>query len=284
MNNRPKKTKIKQERDEVKVLKNQLKKGIENFLDSKVKKPALQTVDKEFTVQQDIATVLLFFKNTETLILDHGENLYLEDLSYSSKEELENIINILTPFIENPEEKSYSKKVDTIISNQINKKHLLSYLLREIDWIAVSILSASYISSLILIRSIFELLIGIATNKIGSMSERIKSIDYLSEEEHKSIKKCWDKLNAWAHPYGKWEKNVCPIYYSHVPLYHPTHYKECISTLTTLTDFFLTIATEKFKISPVEIKDCVEKTGSVIAFNFLEKLPLFFKRLTARNK
>ena len=279
MSNKPKKTKRK--KDEIKILTNKLKKGIVNYLDVRVKKPALQTVDKEFSVQQDIATILLFFKDTEKLILDHGEDLYLENLTNSSKEELENIITTLTPFINNPGEKTYSKRVDTIISNQINKKHLLSYLIREINWIAVSILSASYISALILIRSIFELLVGIATNKPGSMSERIESINYLSEDEHKLIKKSWNKLNAWAHPYGKWEKNVCPIFYSYEPIYHPTHYKECISSLTTLTDFFLIIATEKFKISPIEIKNCAEKTGSVIAANYLDNLPLFLHRLNA---
>ena len=116
---------------------------------------------------------------------------------------------------------------------------------------------------------------------MGSMSERIESINYLSEDEHKLIKKAWNKLNAWAHPYGKWEKNVCPVFYSHEPMYHPTHYKECISSLTTLTDLFLTIATEKFKILPLEIKDSVEKTGSIVAVNHLGDLPIFLNRLNA---
>lgn len=283
MSNKLKKTKRKREKNETQLLTNKLKKAIATYLDSRVKKPALQTVDKELSVQEHIVTVLLFFKVSEELILDHGEDLYLDNLSNSPKEELENLITTLTPYIDDPGEKTYSKKVDTIISNQINKKHLLAYLIREIHWIAVSILSASYLSSLILIRSIFELLVGIATNRKGSMSERIESINYLSEDEHKLIKKAWNKLNAWAHPYGKWEKNVCPVFYSHEPMYHPTHYKECISSLTMLTDLFLTIATDKFKISPLEIKFCVEKTGLIIAVNTQGDLPMFLNRIKECN-
>lgn len=271
--------KKKQGNDQLNILTNHLKKAIESYLDSRVKKPALQTVDKEFSVQQDIATILVILACAEQLILDHGEELYLENLSCLPKEELEGIINILNPFIANADENSHTNQVRKIIDNHINKKHLLSYLVREINWISVSILSASYISSLILIRSIFELLIGIATSHAGGMSGRIESINYLSKEEHKHLKDAWNNLNAWAHPYGKWEKEICPIYYSSQPLYYPTIYRECFSFLALLIDLFLTIAVERFKIPPKEITESSKKVGAEIIADYFKLFPLFFERL-----
>ncbi len=266
-------------KDQIKILTNKLKKGIESYLDSRVKRPALETVDKELSVQQAIVIILALFKITEKLILDHGEDFYIENISDLPKEELEEIINILIPFIANADKNSHTKQVDKIINQHINKKHLLSYLIREINWISVSILSASYISSLILIRSIFELLIGIATSQAGSMAGRIESINYLSKEEHKLIRDAWNKLNAWAHPYGKWEKEICPVYYSNHPLYHPKIYRECFSCLALLTDLFLTITVERFKISPKEIMDSSKQVGSEIIADYFEKFPLFINRL-----
>lgn len=266
------------------ILTSQLKTAIGTFLDSRVKNPALETVDKEFTVQKDIATILVMLTHAKQLILDHGEELYLENLAGLPKEKLEEIINILSPFISKPDENNYTSQVHEIINKQINKKHLLSYLIREINWIAISILSASYISSLILIRSIFELLIGIATSEIGGMSHRIESINFLTAEEHKKLKDAWNNLNAWAHPYGKWEKEICPIYYSSQPLYHPKIYKECFSFLTLLVDLFLTIAVERFKINPTEITESSRKVGEEIIDDSVNSFSLFLARLKNLDK
>lgn len=265
--------------NELTLLLSKLKKSIGCYLDNRVLKPALQTVDQEFTVQKDIATILVILAHTEQLILNHGEELYLENLASLSKEQLDEIVHTLKPFIAKPDEINYTSKVHEIIDNQVNKKHLLSYLIREINWISISILSASYISSLILIRSIFELLIGIATSQLGGMSRKIESVNFLTTEEHKRLKDAWNKLNAWAHPYGKWEKEICPIYYSNQPLYHPTIYKECFSFLTLLIDLFLTIAVEKFKINPLEITESSKKVGGDIIDNSVNLFPLFLARL-----
>ena len=72
--------------------------------------------------------------------------------------------------------------------------------------------ATDYLSSIILMRSLFELLIGISTKVNGSMKERIDSIDFLKSDEKKNLKKFWDILCAWSHPYGKWWKEVCPNY------------------------------------------------------------------------
>lgn len=266
-------------KSEIKRLTKELKKSIENYLEIWVKNPALQTVNKEFTVQKDVGTMLVLFKLTEGLILDHGSEIYLDNLTEMKKDELEETISTLRSFIDEIDEKHNTKRVDNILKNHVNKKNLLAYLIREINWISVSILSSSYISSLILIRSIFELLIGIATSQNGSMTGRIESITYLSQENHKYLKKVWNKLNAWAHPSGKWEKQICPVFYSHQPLYHPTLYKECFSKLAMLTDFFLTIAVERFKISPEEIKTSNEQVWNELVTDYSEYFPIFLSKL-----
>lgn len=260
----------------------ELKKGIGAFLDSRVKKPALDTVDKEFSVQQNIVSILVICRNVEMLILNHGKEFYLSD-SEKTEDSLKDMINILKQFIENPDGRN-SKKADKITKNIINKKKLLAYLVREINWISVSILSASYISANILSRSIFELLIGISTGMTGGMSDRICSISYLSEEEQQSLKKSWKKLNAWAHPYGKWEKTICPVYYSQTPSYHPTIYKYCFENLALLTDLFLLIAVERFGIQPKEIVDDVKKVKVNLLEDFCDFFPLFFCRLSIKEE
>ena len=48
--------------------------------------------------------------------------------------------------------------------------------------------ATDYLSSIILMRSLFELLIGISTKVNGGMKKRIDSIDFLSSEEKENLK------------------------------------------------------------------------------------------------
>ena len=107
------------------------------------------------------------------------------------RQELEKRIDIYGKFInsESSNSKKIDKKAHELLKNDSSKKHLLSYLLRELNWVTISILSASYISAHVLLRSSFELLIGIATKVNGKMGERIESIEFLSIEEQKIVKK-----------------------------------------------------------------------------------------------
>jgi len=82
--------------------------------------------------------------------------------------------------------------------------------------------STDYLSAIILMRTLFELLVGISTNIKGSMKDRIKSIDFFDEQEKKDLAKTWDLLCAWAHPYGKWEKYVCPKGFGSGRFYNPS--------------------------------------------------------------
>lgn len=255
-----------------------LKEAILAYLDTRVKEPALQTVDRELTVQQDIISILGIYKVTEELILDHGSDIDTQSLYSLSREDLQNTVDILRPFIAQPDDTDLSAIANPIIDKYLNKKHLFAYLGREINWIAVSLLSASYISSMILIRSMFELLIGIATNTTGGMSDRIESITYMTENEHEAIRKSWNKLNAWTHPYGKWEKEVCPVFVSHKPLYHPTLYQIGITEFRMLADMFLVITIEKFAIPAAEIMNAM-KERSLDQITDLEKFVFFIERL-----
>lgn len=100
-------------------------------------------------------------------------------------------------------------------------------------------------------RAVFILLICIATKhpEGNGMGNRIDKIEFLVDEEKKSLKKLWRRLNGWSHPYGKWAKEICPIFVAHKPLYHSKIFDTCLRELTELVDFFLTITTSKYEVS-----------------------------------
>jgi len=123
-------------------------------------------------------------------------------------------------------------------------------------WIIVSIFATSYISAFILERGYFELIMRIATKEKGSMSKRISSISFLTEDEKKDIKALWENLCSWAHPHMKWVKEICPIFESYIPQYHyhKLLFEKCIDSLERLVDFFLIISLKKYEIRPKDFK------------------------------
>jgi hypothetical protein len=104
-------------------------------------------------------------------------------------------------------------------------------------------------------RSIFELLIGIATQKNGSMRDRISSISFMDGNEKDDLQKLWNELNAWAHPYGKWFKNICPMFYGFGRNHHPEMFNKCMEYSDKILDFMLTITIDHFKISALDFID-----------------------------
>lgn len=92
-------------------------------------------------------------------------------------------------------------------------------------------------------------MISIATEKNGSMKSRIDSIAFLDEDEKTSILKLWNELSAWAHPYGKWIKNVCPRFYSFGRNYNPVIFEKCFNFVDVILDFMLVITVDHFKLS-----------------------------------
>ena len=132
--------------------------------------------------------------------------------------------------------------------------------------------ATDYLSSIILMRSLFELLIGISTKVNGGMKKRLDSIDFLSSEEKEFLKEYWDNLCKWSHPYGKWLKKVCPIAYGADRFYQPHMFKQCLAHSDNLLDFMLTVIVEVLHLSSEEYKDC-------LAAHALPELSMFNKRI-----
>ena len=132
--------------------------------------------------------------------------------------------------------------------------------------------ATDYLGSIILMRSLFELLIGISTKVNGKMQGRLDSIGFLNSDEKKSLKKYWKNLCAWSHPYGKWLKEVCPIAYGAGRFYQPRMFKQCLVHSDKLLDFMLTVIVEVLHLSSEEYKDCLAKHA-------LPELAMFNKRM-----
>lgn len=243
----------KQRKDDEKI-KKELRSVVEKWLDIYVKKPAFETIDSAILEQAKIASLLVCANIFGTLIIQKGAVIDFDYLKSLKKEELEKRVIILSKYVAESETSvdNVKKDAEKLIADGINFKYLLLYLEREITWIAASILVASYISSLILIRSLFELVIGIATRKTGGMKDKLAAINFLSQEEKKTMKDTYDELCAWSHPYGKWIKETCPIFVSKAR-FHPALLNLCIRKLELIIDFMLVVATEKYHLTPKTI-------------------------------
>ena len=136
--------------------------------------------------------------------------------------------------------------------------------------------ATDYIGSIVLMRALFELLIGISTEEKSSMSERIKSIKFLSNHEQQDLKALWNNLNSWTHPYGKWLNNVCPKLYGTGRNHNRQLFIECLEFSNKILDFMLLVAVEVLLLSIDSYKACL----ATYAF---PDLPMFFKRFRAAS-
>jgi len=232
---------------------------VSSYLDLYVSAPALETVQKNIKGQAQIASLGAMLSIVADHIYAHGIDYNKQYLADLPKEEIEARIKSFGQFIElqeNNTEKTADITRSTMdyINNDSSRKYLLNYLMREINWITISLLSGSYISALILMRSTFELTVGIATRETGGMTDRIYSIPYLKDNEKKIIKDHWFRLCAWGHPFGKWQKEVCPIFVSHKPSYHPILFSLCLDEFVQLLDFFLVVAVVKYELGIADLK------------------------------
>lgn len=240
----------------VKELSKTLQKVIGSYLDDFVKEPTFETVEKDFHAQDKIADVLLLLQISTKTILEKGTKFDGEYARCMSYQDFLKLTNTLTDIVNSRREQINDKKLRMLAKTKwdlCSRKCLLSYVSRQLNWTAISILSASYISSIIVMRSVFELLIRIATRRTGSMNNRIHSIVFLSSKEKSKLKKLWKELCSWAHPYEKWIKKTCPIFIAYKPMYHPKLCKECTNKLEKITDLLLVITVEKFGIDGREI-------------------------------
>ena len=259
--------------NEIDKMRRQLSSVVSSYLNVYVSTPALETVEKDIEGQARLASLGAMLHIIAGHIHEDGADYDKEYIANLPKEEVEERIESLEKFIESQD--AETENSDEVVRSAMNylindssRKFLLEYLMREINWIIVSLLSASYISALVLMRSTFELTVGMATRETGSMTDRIYSISGLDDIEKKQIKNHWYRLCAWGHPFGKWKKEVCPIYVSHKPIYHPRLYSLCLSELIQLVDFFLVVAIAKFELNIVELtKQFMEKRVDLAGLN-----------------
>ncbi|MHC4479276.1 MAG: hypothetical protein ACYTEL_26960 [Planctomycetota bacterium] len=234
-------------------LKTKLRKVVAGFLDANVKTPAIETVNQDFSAQARLADLMLLVSMLNDLIYKHGAGFDKEYACHLSENEISRKIAILGEVIESEDSNELQQRVSieevrAIFSEFCSRKCLLTYLAREVKWIAISIFSASYVSSMILMRATFELIVGIASRDTDGMVSRIASISFIDESEKDTLKKVWYRLCAWGHPYGKWLKDICPIYSAHEPIYHKALCNMCIEELEKIVDFYVVVALAKYEI------------------------------------
>ena len=162
---------------------------------------------------------------------------------------------------------------DNLEHNKIKECHLfLGYFGKIYQSSLFSLGSTDYLSAIILMRALFELLVGISTDLNGSMKKRINSIYFFDEQEKKDLTKTWDLLCAWAHPYGKWEKYVCAKAFGTGRVYNPSLFKQSLDYSQNILDFMLTAIFEILNLSESDYSD------SSASFMH-DELPMLYKRL-----
>lgn len=204
--------------------------------------PSMETVEADFETQDKLVDILLLVQIIKQQISELDPRR-LDDM----------LVEAFQPIMPAPEEAlSLNELFRLLPANTKNKLEgqtiYLSYLIQLFSWTVISILSASYLSSLVLIRTVLELLINAASEDRGGLRNRVAGIAFLEEEERKEIIKNWDELCGWAHPYGRWFNEMCPVYVSRGPLYHNRLANLCTSKLQLCVDFALVVAVNRFAI------------------------------------
>ena len=221
------------ETGESEELLRRLQTAVSSYLEDRVSKPALETVTKNLTGQARVANLTVLIRAIFDDARAHGLDYDKDFLTLLAPEEVEARIKVLGEFVKSrdsadPGSRDVVRAAAQYLASDNSRKYLLEYVERELNWIVVSTLSASYVSALILMRSVLELLVGIATRTAGKMGDRVNSIACFDGVEKKRLKRLWDRLCAWSHPYGRWMKEVCPAYSGHAPLYHPRLFALCL--------------------------------------------------------
>jgi len=164
----------------------------------------------------------------------------------------------------------------------VREKTLFLGYLGKVYQSALFLIGATdYLGAMILLRSVFELLIGVATAEHGNMRTRIFSISYLDNYEKDNMQKLWNELSAWAHPYGRWVKNICPKSYGTGRHHHPVMFNQCLGYSDQILDLMLTITIAHFNLSPESYTDKyreITDTGKILE---ISKLEMFERRLTS---
>lgn len=226
----------------------QIYNAICKYLSYYINEPIKQLIDKNPIANLKIATQFSFIKILTENTLESKNLIDETRIRTWDIEKKEEYLSSLKNFIKTGNEDNNTKY---ILENMILNKSVLPYIFREMNWILISILSASYISSHILIRSIFELIINYMTSKKNcGMADRIDAIGILDSNQKKYLKKHWRSLNEWAHPYEHWLNSTCPIYIMHTPMYHEKLCDDCIYDLQINIELLIIMSLKVFMIDP----------------------------------
>lgn len=120
----------------------------------------------------------------------------------------------------------------------------ITALQKELTWAIISTLSCSYVSALIITRSIFEMLIKGTTYKKGEMKEMLGSIEFLTNEERDEFYKLWRGLSGWSHPYKRWIDRI-DLETLMSFRYDQQMCEECVNYLLKVCDLMMVVALEK---------------------------------------
>ena len=232
--------------------------AVSAYLDNHVSKPALETVANDPMGQARVANLKVLIHAIFDDARVHGIDYDKDFLASLATEEVEERIKVLREFTESKDpaghrSRDVAQKAAQYMASGNSRKFIFEYVKRELNWIVVSTLSASYVSALILMRSVLELLVGIATHKTGNMRDRVGSIACFDKAEKKRLTCLWDRLCAWSHPYGKWVKEVCPVYSGLAPIYHPKLFGLCLDELMELADLLATVVVTKYELEPARL-------------------------------
>jgi len=243
----------KKEKRRVKKLKNL----IAVYLNSLAIKPAMESIDNNPSVAFRLGNILVTLGKSMEIMRSSMHEFNELECSQVPEKDLQRLKDIT-------EKNEWSENDFTffgnIISKTCSKKCLLPYIHRQINWIAVSICNASYLSALILMRSIFELMINLlASKEKEGTREKINSILIFGDETKKEVKKTWELLCSWNHPYKKWLKSMCSKYIAHKPLYHPEHFQSSVVFLEKIIDLYLIVCKENFKMNVAVFQKEIEK-------------------------
>lgn len=228
--------------------------AVGGWIDSYVKAPIFETIEQGLFEQTRVANVLACCEVFERLVREEGSDIDFEYLKSLPEREVRRRLQVLQEYAEREGESEDELMMDVsrALEDGSTRKYLLLYFHSETHWIAASIMATAYISSLILTRSLFELVIGIATRKTGTMGAKLDAIGFLDLEEKRAVKRTYGELCSWSHPYGKWLREVCPIFASR-PAYHPELFRSCVEKLEAVTDLMLVVAVDKFEVDRVQL-------------------------------
>lgn len=221
----------------------ELKSLIDDWLKIHTLHPAMKSIDENAFVAYRLGVVLTALKVSERLVGGIGYQFNPEQSLRTS----ENDIGRLKAIVK--DKKCSQCEIDffgKLVSTTCSKKCLMPYIQRQMDWVIVSIYSASYLSSMILLRSIFEILVNLSTTVSEKMGDKIDNMRFIQHEERKKIKKIWKELCGWSHPFKRWLSEMCPIYVAHGPVYHQKHFEKCVDLLEKITDLYLIVCCGHF--------------------------------------